>query len=62
MTDDERDQLNEALADLPDCANCNHPFHATLCDIESENSFCGCRDYEPLTLEEILHREHPEEL
>ena len=56
-----RDALNEALADLPRCANCDHPYHAGECEYELGDRWvdgqhcggwvamppCGCRDFKP---------------
>lgn len=72
MTNDEqRDAYNEALADLPNCANCQHPYHAGECEYEPGDRWvtgnqpdaptvlmamppCGCRNFEPMTLEDTL--------
>ena len=54
------DARNEALGELPTCANCDHPYHAGECEYERGDRWvdgenmgawmaigpCGCRNFE----------------
>lgn len=47
MESEQLDGWNEARAELPECVNCNHPYHAGECELEHGDwGPCGCTNYE----------------
>ena len=76
MTYDDQMIESKQPEPMPTCRNCDHNAHAGPCEHELGDRWvdgerigawmaqgpCGCTEYEPITAEDILAAEHPEEI